>query len=146
MAKIKKSSSIIFDALTLEGGLIAPAMLERIAARDAGEQTETDYGIPKGLTLRDEMARYFRIGQALYEEFRKSETPTTATTVNFIEKLLRDVFAFQDIKKIGTRILEEHTYAVTLEALDGRVPVVIVPPSDALDRASDRSRTGPHSA
>ncbi|MCB1580360.1 MAG: N-6 DNA methylase [Alphaproteobacteria bacterium] len=137
MAKIKKSSSIIFDALTLEGGLIAPAMLERIAARDAGEQTETDYGIPKGLTLRDEMARYFRIGQALYEEFRKSETPTTATTVNFIEKLLRDVFAFQDIKKIGTRILEEHTYAVTLEALDGRVPVVIVPPSDALDRASD---------
>lgn len=137
MAKIKKSSSIIFDALTLEGGLIAPAMLERIAARDAGEQTEADYGIPKGLTLRDEMARYFRIGQALYEEFRKSKTPTTATTISFIEKLLRDVFAFQDIKKIGTRILDEHTYAVTLEALDGRVPVVIVPPSDALDRASD---------
>lgn len=137
MAKIKKSSSIIFDALTLEGGLIAPAMLERIAAREAEEQTETDYGIPKGLTLRDEMARYFRIGQALYREFKQSDAPTTARTIGFVEKILQDVFAFQDIKKIGAKTLDEHTYAVTLEALDGRVPVVIVPPSDGLDRASE---------
>ena len=39
-------------------------MLARIAQHQAGGQSEADYGIPKGLTLRDEIARYFRIGQA----------------------------------------------------------------------------------
>ncbi len=141
MAKIRKSSSIIFDSLTLEGSLIAPAMLERIAAREAGEQSETAYSIPKGLTLRDEIARYFRIGQALFDELNKSDEPTTAATISFTENLLRDIFAFQDIKHTSTRTLDEHNYAVTLEALDGRVPVVIVPPSDALDRASDHLPT-----
>lgn len=137
MARIRKSSSIVFNSLTLEGSLIAPAMLERIAARDAGQQSEEHYGIPKGLTIRDEMARYFRIGQALFLDFDKAKTPSTAATVSFIEDLLRDVFAFSDIKRTTSRTLDDRIYTVTLEALEGRAPVIVVPPSDALDRASD---------
>ena len=68
MARTRKSASALFDAITLEGNLITPAMLTRIAAHDAGAQSEADYNIPKGLTLRDEIARYFRIGQALFKE------------------------------------------------------------------------------
>ena len=45
------------------------------------------------------------------------------------------MFGFADISRVGTRTLDERTYAVTLEALGGRVPVVVVPPSDDLDRA-----------
>jgi len=37
-------------------------MLARIAEQKAGTQEESDYNIPKGLTPRDEIARYFRIG------------------------------------------------------------------------------------
>src|SRR5260370_34535747 len=108
-------------------------MLGRIAEQKDGEQADTDYNIPKGLTLRDEIARYFRIGQALFAELSASPAPSAAATTRFVEALLRDVFGFGDISRVGTRALDERLYVVTLEARDGRVPVVVVPPSDDLD-------------
>jgi hypothetical protein len=91
------AATLTFDAITVEGALIAPAMLARIAEQKAGGQTDSDYNIPKGLTLRDEIARYFRVGQALFRELFSSPTPSTATTTRFVEALLRDVFGFADI-------------------------------------------------
>jgi hypothetical protein len=127
---------LAFDALTIEGALIAPAMLARIAEQKAGGQAESDYSVPKGLTLRDEIARYFRIGQALFTDLSASATPAAAATTRFVEALLRDVFGFADISAVGTRTLDERLYAVTLEARGRRVPVVVVPPSDELDAPS----------
>jgi len=63
-------------------------MLARIADQKAGGQAESDYNVPKGLTLRDEIARYFRIGQALFTDLRASATPTAAATTRFVEGLL----------------------------------------------------------
>lgn len=131
-----RTTALAFDALTVEGALIAPAMLARIAEQKAGGQAEFDYVVPKGLTQRDEIARYFRIGQALFTDLRASATPTAAATTRFVEGLLRDVFGFGDISPVGTRTLNEHLYVVTLEARGGRVPVVVVPPSDDLDAPS----------
>jgi Eco57I restriction-modification methylase len=136
MARIRKSVSALFDAITLEGGLISPAMLTRIAARNAGGQFEADYGVPKGLTLRDEIARYFRIGQAQFKELFASPTPSRNATIGFVDSLLRDVFGFSDVRHVGTRNLDERDFVVTLEGHGGRVPIVVVPPSDDLDRAS----------
>ena len=117
--------------------MIAPAMLARIAERKAGGQSEADYRIPKGLALRDEIARYFRIGQAQFADLNTAAAPSAGATIGFVEALLRDVFGFTDLHRVGTRSLADRTYAVTLEGLGGRVPVVIVPPpSDALDAAS----------
>jgi hypothetical protein len=136
MARTRKSASALFDAITLEGNLITPAMLARVAAHGAGAQSEADYSIPKGLTLRDEIARYFRIGQALFKELFASPTPSMTATVHFTEALLRDVFGFSDLRRVGMRSLGDRSFPVTMEALAGRVPVVVVPPSDELDRAS----------
>src|SRR5260370_6418505 len=132
-----RKSSLAFDAITVEGSLIAPAMLARIAQHQAGGQTEADYGVLKGLTLREEISRYFRIGQALFTEFSASEDPSVAGTVRFIEKLLRDAFDFADLHRLGTRSSGDRQFAVTLEGLDGRAPVVVVPPADDLDRTSE---------
>ena len=93
---------LAFDALTVEGALISPAMLTRIAARQAGEQAEADYGVPKGLTLRDEIARYFRIGQALFAALTAAENPSAGATIKFVETLLRDVLGFTDLERIGS--------------------------------------------
>ncbi len=131
-----KPAALSFDALTVEGNLISPAMLSRIAARDAGGQAEADYGVPKGLTLRDEIARYFRIAQALFDDLHAAPEPSMAATVAFVEALMRDVFGFADIARVGTRTLDGRLFAVTLEAGRGRAPVVVVPPADELDRAS----------
>jgi N-6 DNA Methylase len=120
----------------VEGALIAPAMLARIAEQKAAAQADADYSIPKGLTLRDEIARYFRIGQALFKELFVSATPSATATTRFIESLLRDVFGFSDISRAGAHMLGERLYPVTLEAHGGLMSVVVVPPSDDLDAPS----------
>jgi hypothetical protein len=141
-----RSPALAFDALTVEGSLIAHAMLARIAQHQAGGQTETDYGIPKGLTLRDEIARYFRMGQALFRELTASPTPSHAATAGFVEKLLTTAFGFTDIQRVGRRTVGDRTFTLTLEALGGRAPIVVVPPADDLDRPSDHLATDPGSA
>jgi hypothetical protein len=130
-----------FDGITVEGALIAPAMLARIVQHQAGDQAEADYGIPKGVTSRDEIARYFRIGQALFRELMASEPPTTAETINFVDELLRYVFGFADVCRVGTRTVGDRQFSITLEGLGGRVPVVVIPPADDLDRPSSQLTT-----
>lgn len=135
------ASSLGLDAITVEGALIAPAMLAQIAAQPDDDATRTAYRIPKGLALRDEIARSFRIGQALFTDLTASPTPSGAKTTSFAEAFLRDVLGFSDITRPdasppGTRTREGRVFAVTLEALGGRVPVVVVPPSDDLDKPS----------
>jgi hypothetical protein len=138
MAHLRKdrTAALIFDAIEVEGALISPAMLARIAQHQAAGQTEAAYGVPKGLTLRDEIARYFRIGQAMFQELVASDTPSAAATLNFIERLMRDVFGFADIARIGMRVVKEHEFTISLEAIGGRVPVTVVPTTDDLDRPS----------
>jgi len=111
-------------------------MLGRIARHEADGQSEADYSVPKGLTLRDEIARYFRIGQALHAEFAASKNPSLNATIVFVEKLLHDVLGFGDLRRVGVRMLGDRKFAVTLEGLQGRVPIVVVPPADDLDRPS----------
>ncbi len=88
MARRPRSTAPAFDSLAIEGGLIAPAMLSKIAASDADGQEDASYRIPKGLTLRDEIARYFRIGQAQFRDYAKLTLPSMAATKSFVEILL----------------------------------------------------------
>ncbi|MFD2233200.1 Eco57I restriction-modification methylase domain-containing protein [Phaeospirillum tilakii] len=136
MRRPRHPHTTAFDALTVEGALIAPAMLTRISTRTAPQQAETDYGIRKGLNLRDEVARFFRIGQALYADLKASPTPSLAATSSFVEALLREVFEVSDLDRVGHRERDGRTYPLTLQGLGGRLPVVVVPPTDPLDKAS----------
>src|SRR6516164_3216952 len=147
-ARTRRTSALAFDAITVEGALISPAMLARIAKHGAPGQSEAEYAIPKGLTLRDEVARYFRIGQALYAGLGASKSPSLNATIGFVEKLLCDVLGFCDVRRVDTRTLADRNFAVTLEGLQERVPVVVVPPTDDLDRptASLGADTGRRSA
>jgi hypothetical protein len=136
MARVRKST-LSFDAITLEGSLLSSAKFAAIAERKAEEQSDADYNIPKGLTLRDETARYFRIGQALFRDLHASSAPSRHKTIEFTEQLLRGVFGFADIQPVHTpQLRDERKFPLTLEAVGGRVPVVVVPPSDDLDHAS----------
>jgi hypothetical protein len=134
--RTRHTTALAFDAITVEGALIAPAMLARIAQHQAGAQSEAEYAVPKGLSLREEIARYFRVGQALFAELTASKTPSHAATVAFVEKLLHGVFGFADLRRVGSPANAARQFAVTLEGLDGRVPIVVVPPTDDLDHPS----------
>ncbi len=116
--------------------MIATAQLALVAGAQAEGQDETAYSVPRGLTLRDEIPRYFRIAQALWKDLAASDTTSNTATVTFVERLLRDVLGFTDVSRAPVRTHDGRTHPVTLEALGGRVPVVVAPPSDPLDRPS----------
>ena len=127
-----------WPSLSLEGNLIAPAMVASADRREAPEQTEADYRIRKGLTIREEISTAFRVGQSHFDTFAKIVNPSADATRRFIKAFLQETFGFDDLASTGG--------AVSFIA-GGRVPIVVVPPSDEkLDRRSatlstDRTRS-----
>lgn len=127
-----------WPSLSLEGNLIAPAMVASVDRRGASEQTEADYRIRKGLTIREEISTAFRVGQSHFDTFAKIANPSADATRRFIKAFLQETFSFDDLVPTGG--------ALAFIA-GGRVPIVVVPPSDEkLDRRSatlstDRTRS-----
>jgi hypothetical protein len=71
----RNTTQLIYQAIRIEGGLIPAAELARLTTLqtpDQTEQTEGHYRIPKGLKLRDEVARYWKIGQSLWSDFQSA--------------------------------------------------------------------------
>ena len=64
---------LTFDALSVEGALIQPEMVARIATRDAAEQEEAAYGLDPGEKLRDVVQTKFPIAQSLHARFAGSD-------------------------------------------------------------------------
>lgn len=68
----KHQHQLAYTAIRIEGGLIPAEELTRLTtlqSPDKTEQTEAHYQIPKGLKLRDEIARNFKIAQNLWVDF-----------------------------------------------------------------------------
>ena len=63
----RKQSDIGFSAVSVVGGLISPDKIAQIASTSPDAKTAESYSCPKGTNLRDEIARYFRIGQAEWQ-------------------------------------------------------------------------------
>lgn len=138
MARKPVTDMSAWPSLTLEGNLIAPAMVASIDRRQASEQTEEDYRIRKGLTIREEISTAFRVGQSHFDAFAKLQNPSVEATRRFVRAFLAETFGFDDLVPAD---------GVISFIAGGRVPVVVVPPADEkLDRRSptlstDRSRS-----
>ena len=138
MARKPVTDVSAWPSLTLEGNLIAPALVASIDRRQAPEQKEDHYRIRKGLTIREEISTAFRVGQSHFDAFAKLENPSVEATRRFVRAFLAETFGFDDLAPVDG--------AVSFLA-GGRVPIVVVPPSDEkLDRRSptlsaDRSRS-----
>src|SRR5713101_4834717 len=89
-----RPNQFFFTGLTIEGNLIAPAILKQVATPKANDATDGEYDIPRGVTLRDEMARYYRIGQANLRHLHTSPSPSLAATERFTSDLLTQVLGF----------------------------------------------------
>ncbi|MCW1919229.1 N-6 DNA methylase [Rhodobacter sp. KR11] len=124
----KPSSAIVWPSLTLEGNLIAPAMLAEITDPETASARAESYGLRKGLTIREEISLAFRIGQAHFDDFAKLSLPAPEATTRFLKGLLSEAFGFHDLTPAA--------FPLALTAGEGRVPLAVVPPSDALDKRS----------
>jgi len=138
MARKHVTDVSAWPSLTLEGNLIAPAMVASIDRRQALEQKEENYRIRKGLTIREEISTAFRVGQSHFDTFAKLGNSSVEATRRFARAFLAETFGFDDLAPADG--------AISFLA-GGRVPIVVVPPSDEkLDRRSstlstDRSRS-----
>ncbi|GMN03908.1 Eco57I restriction-modification methylase domain-containing protein [Erythrobacter sp. MTPC3] len=133
MARRSSSTELGLVSLTIEGGLIAPEQVQKVIASDRTAKIAESYACPKGTSLGDEIARYFRIGQALWSDYDKAEAKTILRTAQFARDLMTQCLGFTDLAgpvehREGTR-----RYRLAIEAKDGRVPVVVAAPVDEGD-------------
>lgn len=126
---LRKVAELGLDAITIEGGLIAPDQVAAIAGAARNAKLSASYEVPKGLTLADEISRYFRIGQGIWRDYVKIDAPTTTRTAEFVRELLGKVFGFDDLLGPKEHLDGARRYRIALEARDGRVPIVVAPPA-----------------
>jgi hypothetical protein len=140
MATRKASRStgvtIAFEALSIEGGLLSPEWLSRVAQREAPDQAEADYRVPKGLGLRDEIGRFWRIAQAHHRELvvaRAAGARQKERADRFVNGLLSESLGFASLAPAAPVEIGGRSYPVGFAALGGRVPVVVGPDGGGLD-------------
>lgn len=125
----KKNIKLSFEAISVEGGLISPEWLYKISQMEAQFQSEQDYGIHKGLNIRDEIGRYWRIANAHWTDFNQgiSSSQSESISKTFVLKLLKDCFVFSDVIDNKEHLLiNERNYPITLIA-NRTTPVVVTP-------------------
>ncbi len=138
---LKSAAQLAFEALEIEGGLLAPEWLSHVAQLAAAQQSEPDYRIPKGLNLRDEIGRYWRIAQAHWGDFAKGRAANaepSALAQRFVLALLRESFGFGSLAAVPAAVVAERAYPIGFSALGLRVPVVIAPAGLGLDTLDAR--------
>lgn len=140
MATRKASRStgvtIAFESLSIEGGLLSPEWLSRVAQREAPAQAEADYRVPKGLGLRDEIGRFWRIAQAHHRELalaRAAGARSKERAERFVTGLLAESLGFASLAPASPVEIGGRSYPVGFAALGGRVPVVVGPDGGGLD-------------
>ena len=143
----RTNHELAFTALTIEGGLLAPDFLNKVAHLEASEQSETDYDIPRGLKLRDEIGRYWKVAQSLWQDFaakrERTDVNTHAVTVHdFLEPFLRQVLCFADLKAVGQVTLDERIFPIGFAAGEKRVPLVFAAHDQGLDKPDTRHGDG----
>jgi hypothetical protein len=137
---------LAYRAVAIVGGLIPAEELTRLtllADPKATEQTESHYGIPKGLKLRDEIARDFKIALNLWQDFqalrqRQDVRAQEVTVREWLLPLLRDVLHFHDAARCPAIEKAGHHYAVGHAGNGGRVPLVFAGFDEPLDTAAER--------
>lgn len=142
MAK-RSTTELAFSAIRIEGGLLAADFLGRVARFEATGQTEADYDIPKGLKLRDEIGRYWKIALNLWQDFQAGRQRTdhdahSFTSKDFLEPFCRHVLGFTDIQVVGQITLDERIFPVGYQAVSGQVPLVFAAHTLGLEQSDVR--------
>ncbi len=146
MAK-RSSTELAFSAIRIEGGLLAADFLGRVARFDATGQAEADYDIPKGLKLRDEIGRYWKIALNLWQDFQAGQQRTdhdahSFTSKDFLEPFCRHVLGFTDMQAVGQITLAERIFPIGYQTLAGQVPLVFAAHTLGLEQADVRFGDG----
>lgn len=133
MANNKRAADIGLAAIQIEGSLIAPAEVFRIAHQAPDEKMAVEYGSLRGTDLREKISGLFNVGRATWRGFDRIDSPTVQQTAAFAKSMLEEVFGFEGLTGPVDHETADHRYRIAWEAKDGRVPVVVAAPDKAVD-------------
>jgi hypothetical protein len=142
----RSTTQLVYQAIRIEGGLIPADELARLTslqAPDRTEQTEAHYRIPKGLKLRDEIARNWKIALNLWLDFQSQRQRTDLnahelTLREFLLPLLRNALGFADLKVGAVIQASGHAYNIGHLSGDDHVPLILAAHDHDLDTPDDR--------
>ena len=130
----RRSARLDFAAIEVVGGLLPTDLIAQIAAGDAPEQGDEKYAIPKGLKLRDEIARFYQIAHAHWESFEASRGANISAPIGFVQSLLSECFGFKSLMKSAPITIAERSFPINFTSENGRIPVIIAPSAPADSR------------
>lgn len=143
-----------FAAIRVQGGLLPPEFLQTIAALEAPSQEGTHYGLPRSLSLKDEIARYWRIANDLYEGYSARRGAAginlkKACIGEWLVPLLSTVLGYGDLAPAGKVSVEDRTFPLSHTACGGSLPVLLTTISHDLETADpsfgeEGRRRSPH--
>jgi len=140
----RQQAVLNLPTMQLEGGLFLPDQLEKAAQGRAQDQSEADYGIPKGVKLKDEYSRAFQIACAQWQHFaaqsERTDVDAHTLTQGFVAELLRDALGYAAVQPTATVQIGAFAYPVSFVAgpAPAGVPVLVAPHTLALDEADPR--------
>ena len=143
-----------FTALRIEGSILPSEFLQSVAALEAPRQGGADYGLSRSLAIKEELARYWRIGNDLYGRYaeRRPRRDLRAQQVGVEEWLvpfLRLLLGYETLTPAKNIVLGDRIFRLTHRAYDGAVPLLLVTHDFDLDKADPRlgqdgRRQAPH--
>ena len=145
---LKGSSPQSGTAVLVHGGLFPPDFLRLIASFSAPFQGGEDYGVPRGLSLRDETGRWWRIAQGEWEFFRSKKTEEV-DPFRWIQIVLTKILSFDDLVPVKGETVGERRFPITHLSHGGIVPLVLVSSEHSLDKTGtewgdDHRKRSPH--
>lgn len=115
-------------AIQVEGGLFTIEHVRKVQRLAADRQAAADYELSPGLELKQEVARAFTIGAALWNDFESARAGSgdkTEATRRFLDRLLKDVLGFADLRAYAPAGDGPPQFPLTFRGFGGKVPFVL---------------------
>ena len=130
----RQRAHVGFDAISIEGGLITPDFLATISDLKAPRQNATDYRVPRGIQVRDEIGRAWRIAGAHWQDV-ETAAAAGASVASAMTAILRDAFGWSSLAAItAPPLMHERPFPISATALGGSAPVVFATGGADLDK------------
>ena len=147
-----KKPDLNLDALRIEGSLLPAEFVQKLLELKADYQSATDYGIPPGLNLKDEIGRYWRIASAQWAEFKMRRdkpgaNPEQVALNNWLVPLFTRVLGFEGWTQTTGEEIDERRFPLTYKL--GGAPLLLLSHTYDLDKSDARfapegRRRSPH--
>ncbi len=137
----RNSHGISWQTIRLEGSLLLPDLLEQIAKNEATHQKESEYQIPAGLRMIEEIGRSYQIARALHADFKNrrqsSNTDAFQLTDTFFMKFMSSCLGWTEYQRVRSKRVGDYGYPIQKIAFE-RIPITVAAFDMGLDVSDSR--------